>query len=331
MADTYTQHETALARVAAFVEALPGVSPHFAGKYRMLADPVRGRQRLRLLEYELEIARFQPRGEVVLDAGAGTGLYSVLFALLGAARVEAIDFFPQNVEFLERLAKEFALPIAPRLADIAHTGLADGSVGLVYCTEAISHFHCWQAFLDEAARLIRPGGRVLIADGNNGANPAILRAIHRFWDASERGPFSSADFPAGRNLPYLFRRWMIIRRTFPDATDEQVFQLGLRTSDRGGAELIEACRSYFATGELPGGGYRYGQSQHRPEDGQRNEEPLDPRAIAGYLRGRGLRAVARAHFGFNRSPLLPAMNRAASLLGTLPLRFSERYLVIATK
>ena len=68
-----------------------------------------------------------------------------------------------------------------------------------------------------------------------------------------------------------------------------------------------------------------------PYDLRWYEEPLDPREIASYLRSRGLRAQARAHFGFGRNPLLPAINQVASWFGTLPLRYADRYLVIATK
>lgn len=331
MTDAYAENQPLFARLHSHVRSLPDVPKSFLGKYELMADPVRGRRRLALLQYELALAGSNPRGQVVLDAGCGTGLYSVMFAMLGASRVEAVDFFPYNVDFLTTVAREFQLPIEPRLRDVAHTDLPAGSVGLVYCVEAISHFHDWKRFLDEAARVLKPGGHLVIGDGNNGANPGVRGAIHRFWLESETGPFEASRYPRGKNLPYLYRRWMIIRRAFPDATDDEVFQLGLRTSDSGGDALIAACRAYFETGRLPEGEYHPGQSQHRPEDGQRNEEPLDPREIAAYLRGLGLRARARAHFGFGRHPLLPAVNRVAGWLGTLPLRFADRYLVFATK
>lgn len=320
-----------LERVCRFVAAHPGVPRRFRAKYELLADPERGVKRLRLLRFELDVAGCSPSGRVVLDAGCGSGLYSVLFSLLGASRVEAVDFFPDNVENPSRIAGEFGLPIEARLADIANTPLRAGSVGLVYCTEAISHFHDWVAFCGEAARVLEPRGRVIIADGNNGANPRVRRAILDFWERSEHGPFAAADSRPRASLPYPFRRWMIIRRRLPHALDEEVYQLGLLTSRLGGEALAEACREFAATGRMPRGAYRRGQSRARPGDGQRNEEPLDPFEVAAYLRGRGLGARARAHFGFGRSPLFPALNALASRFGRWPLRFAERYLVLAGK
>lgn len=331
MADAYAENQPLFSRLHEHVRSLPDVPTSFAAKYELMADPQRGRRRFELLQYEMEVAGCDVRGRVVLDAGCGTGLYSVMFAMLGAARVEAVDFFPRNVEFLSRLAREFRLPIEPRLSDVSRTGLPAASVGLVYCVEAISHFHDWKLFLDEAARVMQPGGHLVIGDGNNGANPTIRRAIYDFWMESETGPFTTEAYPPSRNLPYLVRRMLMIRKAFPEASDEDVFQLALRTSEYGGDDLLRECRRYLETGTLPLRGYRYGQSQRRPEDGQRNEEPLDPREIADYLRGRGLEARPRAHFGYGRHPLLPVLNQAATWFGDLPLRFAERYLVLASK
>ncbi len=95
--------------------------------------------------------------------------------------------------------------------------------------------------------------------------------------------------------------------------------------------LLDACRRTFGGGAMPDRSYRRGMSQCRPEDGQRNEEPVDPRRIVERLERLGFRASARAHFGFGRNPLLPLVNTASARLGTLPLLFAERYLVIGTR
>lgn len=329
-ADSYALHAEQFRAIEAFVRALPGATDYQRSKYARLADPVRGRHLLRLLAYELRVAGVDVNGTTVLDAGCGTGFYAVLFAALGA-RVEGVDMFPENIATITALAQAFSLPIHAAHRDVADSGLPDASVQLVYCTEAISHFSDGDGFLRECARVTRPGGTVIIADGNNGANPSVRGHIHDFWETSECGPFTTAEFPPGANLPYLYRRWMILRSAFPDLDDEQVFQLGLHTAGIGGEALRRAAEAYRATGKLPNGAYRRGMSQIRPEDGQRNEEPYDPRALAATLRSLGFRARVRPHYGFGRGALLPVLNTVGEWLGAPALMVAPRYLVIARK
>ena len=90
-------------------------------------------------------------------------------------------------------------------------------------------------------------------------------------------------------------------------------------------------QEFLRTGRLPEGSYRWGQSQRRPEDGQRNEEPVDPREVVVQLRSHGVEARARPHFGYNRSRYLGFANQAAARFGDFSLRFCGCYLVIGTK
>jgi hypothetical protein len=172
---------------------------------------------------------------------------------------------------------------------------------------------------------------VLISDWNNGANPLVRRAIHRQWTLSERGPFTTESFPQGTSLPYLFRRWMIIRRSFPLLGDDEVFQLGMRTSGRGGRDLLAICRAYEEHRRLPEFIHRPDTSQRRPEDAQTNEEPLDPRGVARILSGVGVPARARPHFGHGRIRLLPAINALAAKLAPWAIRIAPAYLVVGAK
>jgi len=308
--------------------AIPGAPTRFRSKYAKLVDD---RKALRLLRYQLEVGGIDPKNRTVLDAGCGSGIYSVLFHLLGARSVEALDLFPENIAALIELVGRLGLSIRPRHCDVSHTELDGESVDVVYCTEAISHFHDWPAFVAEAARVLRPGGRIVISDWNNGANPFARRQSYAFWRESETGPFTADDFKPGDRIPYLYRRWMILRRRFPELTDEQVFHLGLRTAGLGGEELLAAGRHYVATGEFPKSGYRWGASQRRPEDAQRNEEPVDPREVVARLQAHGVDASALPHFGLNRSPLLAPFNRAARLFAPISLRLSRCYLVVGVK
>jgi SAM-dependent methyltransferase len=227
-----------------------------------------------------------------------------------------------------RLSAACALPVAARKGDVVATGLPAASVDVVFCREAISHFEDPRGFLEESRRILRPGGRLLISDSNNGANPRVRREIYRMWRELETGPFTADRFgPQAQSLPYLFRRWMILRREFPEMRDDQVFHIGLRTAGRSGDDLLEEGRRSLRSGELPGSSYRYGQSIRRPEDGQRTEEPVDPRQLVAWLRGLGMTGGARAHFGYNRSRLLPLLNQLGVSLPGLSIRLARSYLV----
>jgi len=139
------------------------------------------------------------------------------------------------------------------------------------------------------------------------------------------------DLTGQKNLPYLYRRWMLIRREFQDFSDEEVFHLGLRTAGVGGEDLLAACREYRTSKRFPERSYRYGDSQQRPENCQRNEEPVDPREIVAILRRSGLEARALPHVGFNRNRWMPMVNRAAAWAGPLTLRLCTAYNLVASK
>jgi ubiquinone/menaquinone biosynthesis C-methylase UbiE len=321
----------ALVRLRDRAAVLAGASELFRNKYAKLADPGSGAQILNLFRYQLALAGIDPSGKAVLDAGCGSGIFSILFHLLGASRVEALDLYPWNIDSLSALAREFELPIRAQLRDVCATGLDSASADVVYCTEAISHFHDWQAFVAESARVLQSGGRILISDWNNGANPLVKRRTYRSWLRSETGPFNTELFEPDKPLPYLYRRWMILRREFPQLTEEQIFHLGMRTAGEGGDELLAAGSKFVETCRFPDGGYRWGESQHRPEDDQRNEEPVDPREVVTRLRAHAVRARAYPHFGYNRSTLLGPINQAAALLSGIALRLSPCYLVTGVR
>jgi SAM-dependent methyltransferase len=315
-----------------FISGIPDATPNFRHKYRRIADPSDFERIVKVFRYQLEVARIDPKSKVVLDAGCGSGIYSLFFLLFGAKQVTAIDLFDENVAALGALARKFGMEIRPERIDVADTRYPDSSFDIIFCNEAISHFHDWRTFVVEASRLLARPGRILIADWNNGANPWVRREVHDFWERSECGPFLASDYEPGKqNMPYLFRRWMIIRRTLPTISDEAVFHLGLRTSGKGGAELLAICEEFAKSGVLPRYGYRRGVSQSRPEDAQSNEEPVDPRDLVRLLAEGGIRAQARAHFGLTRSRALPILNSVATALGGAGLFAAKKYIVFGEK
>jgi ubiquinone/menaquinone biosynthesis C-methylase UbiE/DNA-binding transcriptional ArsR family regulator len=101
---------------------------------------------------------------VVADLGAGEGLISQLIAHR-AERVWCIDNSPRMVEVGTELAKKNGLAnLAYKLGDIEHVPLPDKSVDLAILSQALHHASHPQTAVDEAFRILRPGGQLTVLD-----------------------------------------------------------------------------------------------------------------------------------------------------------------------
>ncbi len=102
----------------------------------------------------------------IADLGAGEGLVSQLLAAR-ARQVWCIDNSPRMVEVGSELARKNGLAnLAYKLGDIEHVPLPDNSVDLAILSQALHHAQHPQTAIDEAHRILRPGGQLLILDLN---------------------------------------------------------------------------------------------------------------------------------------------------------------------
>lgn len=100
----------------------------------------------------------------IADLGAGEGLVSQLLAHR-AKQVWCIDNSPKMVDVGTELARKNGLAnLAYKLGDIEKVPLADRSVDLAILSHALHHAQHPQTAVDEAYRILRPGGRLLILD-----------------------------------------------------------------------------------------------------------------------------------------------------------------------
>ncbi|WP_221031807.1 ArsR/SmtB family transcription factor [Actomonas aquatica] len=107
--------------------------------------------------------RLAPQIEIA-DLGAGEGLISQLLARR-AAKVWCIDNSPRMVEVGTELAKKNGLAnLTYKLGDIEHVPLPDASVDLAILSQALHHAQHPQNAIKEAARILRPGGQLLLLD-----------------------------------------------------------------------------------------------------------------------------------------------------------------------
>jgi len=102
----------------------------------------------------------------VADLGAGEGLLSQLLANR-AERVWCIDNSARMVEVGTELARKNGLAnLTYKLGDIEQVPLADRSVDLAILSQALHHAQHPQAAVNEAHRILRPGGQLLVLDLN---------------------------------------------------------------------------------------------------------------------------------------------------------------------
>lgn len=102
--------------------------------------------------------------ETVLDIGTGAG-HTALACARHAARVVAVDLTPQMLAAAADLAASRRVTnIEFREADAAHLPFDDGTFDAVTCRVAAHHFPDVRRVLDEVRRVLKPGGRLVLAD-----------------------------------------------------------------------------------------------------------------------------------------------------------------------
>jgi ubiquinone/menaquinone biosynthesis C-methylase UbiE len=129
-----------------------------------------------------------------LDAGCGTGFLSFELAARGH-RVTGVDFAPAMLAQARRKAAERTVSIHFEEADAEHLPFPPGSFDL-----AISRHVLWtlphpEAAIDEWIRVLRPGGRLVVVDGQFDPN---------FLVEPSQNARTSAEYAAiGDRLPFL--------------------------------------------------------------------------------------------------------------------------------
>ena len=94
-------------------------------------------------------------GQAVLDLGAGRGHYASFAHAQGAARAVALDLTPEMLAGAPRPAL---------VADAAALPLTDGCIDVVVAALMLSYVSDRGKALSEAARVLRPGGTLVLSD-----------------------------------------------------------------------------------------------------------------------------------------------------------------------
>jgi ArsR family transcriptional regulator len=112
---------------------------------------------------------------VVADLGAGEGAFALLLAQR-AKKVIAVDTSARMIEVGREQARRHGVKnVDYRLGDMEEIPIGDGEVDLVFFSQSLHHALHPERAVAEAARILVPGGRIVILD--------LVR--HRFEEARE--------------------------------------------------------------------------------------------------------------------------------------------------
>lgn len=131
---------------------------------------------------------------VIADLGAGDGSFSLLLAQ-SATKVIAVDSSAKMIEFAgEQAHRHHVKNVDYRLGDMEELPIDGASVDIVFFSQSLHHALHPERAIAEAARILKPGGRVAILD--------LVR--HRFEEArdlyaDEWLGFSEADLESMLN------------------------------------------------------------------------------------------------------------------------------------
>jgi ubiquinone/menaquinone biosynthesis C-methylase UbiE len=159
-----------------------------------LANPAKSiYERRRLYQAILQTLLAEPvAARAVLDYGCGTGDWGLMLAGEGA-NVTFLDLSPVAIEVTQRRAR--ASGVSDRARGVARDAsdlscFRDGEFHLIYGSAAVHHTLKYPNALEELLRVLRPGGRLVLAE-TYGNNPVLNSARRLGWklrgQADEQG------------------------------------------------------------------------------------------------------------------------------------------------
>ncbi|KKK79397.1 hypothetical protein LCGC14_2833910 [marine sediment metagenome] len=175
--------------------------------------------------------------DTVLDLGTGAG-FTAFAVAADARRTIAADLTPEMLVQAQRLARERGLEekLEWVLAAAERLPFPDNALPVITCRYASHHFHDLPRALRELARVIEPGGRVVLCDVVAPEAPTMVQLMNE-WEQT-RDPTHVWDYPLsqwgqellpaaglevrdvvrGKN-PQLFSEWVHRAGTPPEAVE----------------------------------------------------------------------------------------------------------------
>lgn len=165
------------------------------------------------LDLTRELAQARP-GDLVLDVSTGTGFTAHALATL-STQVVAADIAPNMLRHTRATA-----PTALRVVQTDTHALAFGeqTFDVVTCRHAFHHYLDGDLAMSEMSRVVRTGGRVVIADTISPDDAEVAEAMHAIELA--RDPSHVCNRYAGQVLELMTEAGLVIERTDHTRTEQ---------------------------------------------------------------------------------------------------------------
>ena len=177
-------------------------------------------------------------GGRALEVGCGAGRIAIALARRGF-QVDGLDAAPRVVEQAAHLAAAAGVAARFFLADFTKLDprFPDETYDLVICSEVLEHVETWRDVVDNIARVLKPGGLLVLTTPNDPAQYSVLDEyaghVRRFrWDEllSGLGRFSvvkafTVGFPLTRALHWTYTR-IALPLVFKEHSPERMWREG---------------------------------------------------------------------------------------------------------
>lgn len=266
-----------------------GMSDYFVSVTATMAKPEVAGSYIDLLE----AADVDLSAKTAVDLGCKFGHALPLLLQFGAKQAIGVDAQERYLAEGQRVFGRLYSQIEFQLCEEGYLELESDSVDFVFANEVISHVN--PAYLPvlygEIARVLKPGGVLLISDGNNWANRECRADLLQVYDAWENGP---AGRSTGRDVvtqPYCELRLALIAQLRPDLDAKTQRYLAATTFGLFGKRLEKVVMAYRPGEKFVERRYRPGIAPTNPEAGGFvMERAFHPRQVELELETLGLEA-----------------------------------------